>query len=105
MAAAEASTLAALTTIDRTLFQLRREQAPWKWLVCRRWPGTVELVGVITEKFTNATPRLFAKFNYRVKWFDGWQNHSLILDNYLQGPTAPYHSWVLLEKVDGVEDA
>ena len=48
-AAAEASTLAALTTIDRTLFQLRREQAPWKWLVCRRWPGTVELVGVITD--------------------------------------------------------
>ena len=77
-------------TLDASLVNAKifmRWEAPHGWLV-----------GVITEKFTNATPRLFAKFNYRIKWFDGWQNHSLILDNYLQGPTAPYHSWVLLEK-------
>jgi len=56
------------------------------------------LVGKINEKFTQATPRLFAKFNYRIKWFDGWENHKLDLDNYNSGPAAPYNSWVLLEK-------
>ena len=44
------------------------------------------LIGKITEKFTSATPRLFAKFNYRIKWFDGWENHKLNLDNYNSGP-------------------
>ena len=62
-------------------------------LVFMRWPAPHGwLVGVVTEKFTNATPRLFAKFNYRIKWFDGWQNHNLLLDNYLHGPDAPYNS-------------
>ena len=56
------------------------------------------LVGKINEKFTSATPRLFAKFNFRVKWFDGWENHKLLLDNYNSGPSAPFNSWVLLEK-------
>ena len=57
------------------------------------------------DKFTQATPHLYAKFNYRIKWFDGWENHKLSLDDYNWGPSAPYKSWVLLEKVDGVEDA
>ena len=52
----------------------------------------------VTEKFTSQTPRLFAKFNYCVKWFDGWENHKLNLDNYLHGPSAPYEAWVLLKK-------
>ena len=56
------------------------------------------LVGRIAERFTNATPRLFAKYNHRVKWFDGWENHMLLLDNYNSGPLAPYKSWLLLEK-------
>ena len=30
-----------------------------------------------------------AKFNYRIKWFDGWENHKLSLDDYNSGPTAP----------------
>ena len=64
-----------------------------RWAAPHGW-----LVGVITEKFTISTPRLFAKFNYRIRWFDGWANHNLIHDNYLHGPTAPYNSWVLLEK-------
>ena len=73
-------------------------------LVFMRWPAPHGwLVGVVTEKFTNATPRLFAKFNYRIKWFDGWQNHNLLLDNYLHGPDAPYNSWVLLEKMTAEE--
>ena len=54
----------------------------------------------ITEKFTSATPRLFAKFNYRIKWFDGWENHKLNLEDYNSGPAAPYNSWALLEKED-----
>ena len=56
------------------------------------------LVGRLAERFTSVTPRLFAKYNYRVKWFDGWENHMLLLDNYNSGPLAPYKSWVLLEK-------
>ena len=43
---------------------------------------------------------LFAKFNYRIKWFDGWENHKLNLENYNSGPAAPYNSWALLEKED-----
>ena len=50
------------------------------------------------EKFDQSNPRLFKKFNFRIKWIDGWENHLLILDNYSSGPTAPYKSWVLLEK-------
>ena len=62
------------------------------------------LVGKVAERFTSATPRLFAKFNYRIRWFDGWENHKLILDNYVGGPTAPYKSWVLLEKTVAVQE-
>ena len=29
------------------------------------------------------------KFNYRIKWFDGWENHKLNLDDYNSGPAAP----------------
>ena len=57
------------------------------------------LIGKVSERFTPSTPRLFAKYNYRIKWFDGWENHKLILDNYSGGVAAPYQSWVLLEKV------
>ena len=68
-------------------------------LIFMRWDAPHGwLVGKVTEMFTPATPRLFAKFNYRVKWIDGWENHKLLLDNYMGGPTAPYKSWVLLEK-------
>ena len=58
--------------------------------------------GTIKEKFTQATPQLYAKFNYRVKWFDGWENHKLVLDDYLSGLAAPYKAWVLLERADGM---
>ena len=67
-----------------------------RWERPRGW-----LVGNDRGKFhptTQATPRLFAKFNYRIKWFDGWENHKLDLDNYNSGLAAPYNSRVLLEK-------
>ena len=56
-------------TLDASLVNAKismRWEAPHGWLI-----------GVISEKFTQATPRLFAKFNYRIKWFDGWQNHKI----------------------------
>ena len=40
----------------------------------------------------------YKKYNFRIKWFDGWENHKLNLDDYLPGSTAPYKAWVLLEK-------
>lgn len=58
------------------------------------------LLGTIKQKFDQSTPRLYKKFNYRVKWFDGWENHNLLLDNYNHGASAPYQSWVLLKKVN-----
>ena len=54
--------------------------------------------GKITGRFDSSTPRLYKKFNYRIKWFDGWENHKLILENYDHGPTAPYNSWCLLQR-------
>ena len=40
-------------------------------LIFMRWDAPHGwLVGKVTEMFTPATPRLFAKFNYRVKWID-----------------------------------
>lgn len=61
--------------------------------------NTAWLVGTIKQKFSEAaTPRLYKKYNYRVKWFDGWENHKLNLDDYLSGSSAPYKSWALLEK-------
>ncbi|KAL1499252.1 hypothetical protein AB1Y20_013756 [Prymnesium parvum] len=67
-------------------------------LIFMRWPEYGWLLGTITHRITNATPRLFARYNFRVRWSDGWENHKLLLDNYEGGASAPYNSWVLLEK-------
>ena len=69
-------------------------------LVYIRWASFGWCVGMIKEKFTIATPRLFAKFNYRVLYIGerAWKNHQLTLENYHSGPLAPYTSWCLLEK-------
>ena len=56
------------------------------------------LLGKLTERFTPQTPRLYAKFNVRIRWIDGWENHNLLLDNYLQGPNAPVYAWVVVDK-------
>ena len=71
---------------------------------CARPPVNGWLLGKITDKFDKSTPRLFKKFNYRIKWFDGWENHKLLLDNYGGGPAAPYKSSVILEKADAMAD-
>ena len=56
-------------------------------LIYMRWNAPHGwLLGTIKEKFDASTPRLYKKFNYRIKWFDGWENHKLILDNYVSGP-------------------
>ena len=49
---------------------------------------------------------MLAKFNYRIKWFDGWDNHKLILDNYVsRGPLLPTTpGWVLLERASAAEE-
>ena len=73
-------------------------------LIYRRWETPHGwLLGKIDKKFDQSTPRLFKKFNYRIKWYDGWENHMLLLDDYNHGPTAPYKSWVLLEKPADIE--
>ena len=62
-------------------------------------------LGTITHKITSATPRLFKKFNFKVKYIDGsiGPGQRLPLDNYASGPTAPYNSWCLLEKDEAAE--
>lgn len=55
------------------------------------------LLGKITEKFTSATPRLFAKFNYRIKsgLMGGRTTSSTSTTTTLdrQLPTTPGRCW------------
>lgn len=67
-------------------------------LIYMRWESYGWLLGTITSRISVRTPRLHAKYNFRVRWFDGWENHMLLLDNYQGGANAPYNSWVLLQK-------
>lgn len=67
-------------------------------LIFMRWEKYGWLLGTISQRITRDTPRLHSKYNFRIKWFDGWENHKLLLDNYEGGANAPYNSWVLLEK-------
>ena len=46
------------------------------------------LIGEITKNVTQASPRLYAKFNYRIKWFDGWGNHKSSRPRQLQLQTG-----------------
>ena len=71
-----------------------------------RWESPVGWVlGTIKEEITQATPRLYKKFNYRVAWIVDKSKGpaSLPLNNYSHGPTAPYNSWCLLEKDEAAE--
>ena len=73
--------------IGRVVWVVRWE-TPWGWTL-----------GMITERLTHATPRLFKKFNYRITWSDGAKGPAnLTLDNYSYGTTARYNSWCLLQK-------
>lgn len=69
-----------------------------KKLIYYKWEKYGWLLGTIMLKFDPSSPRLFAKFNYRIEWMDGWKNHMLLLDNYACGRNVPYDSWVILEK-------
>ena len=74
-------------------------------LVYIRWePPHGWSLGIITHQITSATPRLFKKFNYKVKYIDGSIGPAnLSLDNYASGPTAAYNSWRLLENDEAAE--
>lgn len=76
-------------------------------LIFMRWdPPHGWLLGSIAQRFTaSQTPRLASKYNYRIKWYDGWENHNLLLDNYEGNAHAPYGSWVLLEKCELAVDS
>ena len=73
-------------------------------LVFIRWePPHGWSLGTITHKITSATPRLYKKFNYGIKYIDGSKGPANIpLDNYNHGPNAAYNSWCLLEKDEDV---
>lgn len=54
-------------------------------------------LGKIYETVTSVTPRLFKKFNYRIKWADNSKGPaSLKVDNYAHGEDAALDSWVQL---------
>ena len=74
-------------------------------LVFIRWEPPFGLsLGTILVKITSSTPRLFKKFNSRVKYADGAKGPAnLPLDNYAHGESAAYNSWCLLER-DEVTD-
>ena len=47
---------------------------------------------------TNSTPRLFAKFNYRISWADNSKVPSKLgVESYAYGADARYNSWVILK--------
>ena len=51
---------------------------------------------------TNANPRLFKKYNYRVVWADTAKGPtSLRVENYAHGSDAALDSWVVLERKEG----
>ena len=70
----------------------------WRLSSTRVRPGVRWRVDLKIGRKWPASRHTIAKFNYRIKWFDGWENHKLLLDNYNSGPSAPFNSWVLLEK-------
>ena len=62
-----------------------------------RWQKYGWQLGKITAEITNATPRLFKKFNYRVVWADQTKGPAKLgVDNYGHGASARYDSWVIL---------
>ena len=59
-------------------------------------------LGKVYEQITNANPRLFKKFNYRVVWADTAKGPtSLRVENYAHGSDAALDSWVVLERKEG----
>ena len=62
-----------------------------------RWEKYGWQLGRITDIVTNATPRVFKKFNYRIIWADGSKGPAkLCVENYGHGSDARYNSWAIL---------
>ena len=61
------------------------------WQLCRT-----------TDIITNATPRVFKKFNYRIIWADGGSNQGaskkLSVENYVTGQMLATNSWAILSR-------
>ena len=56
-----------------------------------RWEKYGWQFGRITDIVTNATPRVFKKFNYRIIWADGSKGPAkLCVENYGHGSDARY---------------
>ena len=69
--------------------------------VYMRWEIYGWQLGKITGVITEATPRLFKKFNFRLVWADKTKGPgSLTVENYAYGPNARLNSWVILKKAD-----
>ena len=65
-----------------------------------RWEKYGWQLGKITDLITNANPRLYKKFNFRVAWADGSKGPcKLDTATYSYGSDARLNSWVIL-KVD-----
>ena len=65
--------------------------------VYMRWEKYGWQLGRITDIVTNATPRVFKKFNYRIIWADGSKGPAkLCVENYGHGSDARYNSWAIL---------
>lgn len=66
-----------------------------------RWQTFGWQLGKIVDIITQATPRLFRKFNYRILWSDGSKGPAMLdLSNYGHGVHARYDSWVLLDRAE-----
>ena len=64
-----------------------------------RWETFGWQIGKITDVITEATPRLFKTFNFRLVWADKSKGPaSLRVQNYAFGPDARLNSWVILEQ-------
>ena len=67
--------------------------------VYMRWEKYGWQLGRITDIVTNATPRVFKKFNYRIIWADGSKGPAkLSVENYGHGSDACYNSWAILSR-------
>lgn len=70
-----------------------------------RWKDYGWQLGKVYEQITNANPRLFKKYNYRVVWADTAKGPtSLRVENYAHGSDAALDSWVLLVRKEGGAD-
>ena len=69
--------------------------------VYMRWETYGWQLGKITGVVTEATPRLFNKYNFRLAWSGRTSRQgpgSLTVKNYAYGPDARLNSWVILKK-------